>query len=574
MTRSMSLSTKRNARVRCAIYTRKSSEEGLEQEFNSLQAQREACEAFITSQRHEGWVCLRTGYDDGGFSGATMGRPALQRLLADIAAGRVDTVVVYKIDRLTRSLTDFAKIVEILDARDASFVSVTQQFNTTTSMGRLTLNILLSFAQFEREIIGERIRDKIAASKNKGMWMGGVPPLGYRVQDRKLVIVDGEAEIVRSIFRGYAELGSVRLLRDALEARGIKSKSWTSAAGRVIGGKTFSRGALYLVLRNRLYRGEIVHKGQSHRGEHTPIIDQPMWDTVQEQLAANTATRNSGTWTRQPSLLAGMLFDDDGNRITPSHAVKQGTRYRYYVTHRLITKDQTERSAGLRIPAGEIEHLVTGRVRRWLLNPGSIYQATRLSDPSTQRRLIARAAEIGKSWTELPGTRRHALLATLTDRIDVGANRIDIHFRPTRLVALLDVAVTPLPSATEDQIQILSIPVRLRRSGREIRMLIDGTDPFATAKPDARLVKLLIRAVRFNAALVGSDGVPFAALAKRQGVSPSYFTRLVRLSYLAPDITEAILDGRQPRDLTADKLLAHSRLPLGWHEQRSVLGFA
>jgi len=268
-----------------------------------------------------------------------------------------------------------------------------------------------------------------------------------------------------------------------------------------------------------------------------------------------------------------MLFDDDGNRMTSSHAVKQGTRYRYYVSHRLITKDQTERSAGLRIPVGEIEHLVTGRVRQWLLDPGGIYQATRLSDPSTQRRLIARAAEIGKSWTELPGTRRHALLATLIDRIDVGANRIDIHFRPTRLVALLDVAM-PLPSATEDAIQILSIPVRLRRSGREIRMLIDGTDPFATAKPDARLVKLLIRARRFNATLVGGDGVPFAALAKGQGVSPSYFTRLVRLSYLAPDITEAILDGRQPRDLTADKLLAHSRLPLGWHEQRTVLGFA
>jgi site-specific DNA recombinase len=431
-------STRRKGTVRCAIYTRKSSEEGLEQEFNSLQAQREACEAFITSQRHEGWVCLRAGYDDGGCSGATMDRPALQRLLAEIAAGRVDTVVVYKIDRLTRSLTDFAKIVEILDARGASFVSVTQQFNTTTSMGRLTLNILLSFAQFEREVIGERIRDKIAASKKKGMWMGGVPPLGYQVQDRKLVIIESEAEIVRSIFRRYAQLGSVRLLRGALEARGVKSKSWTSAAGRVIGGKPFSRGALYLMLQNRLYRGEIVHKGQSHSGEHTPIIDQPMWDTVQERLAANTAARNSGTLTRQSSLLAGMLFDDDGNRMTPSHAVKQGTRYRYYVSHRLITKDQTERSAGQRIPAGEIEHLVTGRVRQWLLDSGSIYQATRLSDPSTQRRLIARAAEIGKSWLELPGTRQRSFLTALIDRIDVGANRIDIHFRPTRLAALLD----------------------------------------------------------------------------------------------------------------------------------------
>jgi site-specific DNA recombinase len=573
MTRPTSSGTRRNARVRCAIYTRKSSEEGLEQEFNSLLAQREACEAFITSQRHEGWVCLRASYDDGGFSGATMGRPALQRLLADITAGRVDIVVVYKIDRLTRSLADFAKIIEILDARSASFVSVTQQFNTTTSMGRLTLNVLLSFAQFEREVSGERIRDKIAASKKKGMWMGGVPPLGYRVQDRKLVIVDSEAELVRSIFRRYAELGSVRLLKAELEAQGRKSKSWTSAAGRVIGGKPFSRGALYLMLRNRTYRGEIVHKGQSHPGEHTPIIDHPLWDAVQMRLAGNTAERNSGTRTHQPSLLASMLFDAEGKRMTPSYAVKKGTHYRYYVSRPLITQDQRESSTALRIPAGEIEHLVTSRVRQWLLDPGGIYQSTRLPDPSALCRLIARAVEIGKSWTELPGTRQRAFLTTLIDRIDVGANHIDIHFRPTRLGPLLDVA-TPLPSASDDETQILSVPIQLQRAGREIAMRIDGTDPFATAKPDARLIKLLIRARRFNAALVGSDGVPFAALAKREGVSRSYFTRLVRLSYLAPDITEAILDGRQPRDLTADKLLAHSRLPLGWHEQRTVLGFA
>src|SRR5208282_127201 len=243
---------------RCAVYTRKSSEEGLEQDFNSLHAQREACEAFIKSQAGEGWRLLRTAYDDGGFSGGTMARPALQQLLEDIRQKRVDVIVVYKVDRLTRSLADFAKMVEAVDQHSASFVAVTQQFNTTTSMGRLTLNVLLSFAQFEREVTGERIRDKIAASKKKGMWMGGVPPLGYRVQDRRLVIVDDEAELVRAIFRRYAELGSVRLLKAELEAQGRKSKSWTSAAGRVIGGKPFSRGALYLMLRNRTYRGEIV----------------------------------------------------------------------------------------------------------------------------------------------------------------------------------------------------------------------------------------------------------------------------------------------------------------------------
>src|SRR6201994_1759358 len=392
MTRSAVSTTRPPGRIRCAIYTRKSSEEGLEQEFNSLQAQREACEAFIDSQRHEGWVCLRTAYDDAGFSGATMDRPALQRLLADIAAGRIDTIVVYKIDRLTRSLADFAKIVEILDAKGASFVSVTQQFNTTTSMGRLTLNVLLSFAQFEREVIGERIRDKIAASKKKGMWMGGLPPLGYGAQDHKLVVIDSEAEIVRFIFRRYAELGSVRLLKSELEARGIRSKSWTSASGRLVGGKPFSRGAFYLVLQNRTYLGEIVHKGQFHPGEHTPIIDQPLWDAVQAQLASNVAQRNSGTRNPHPSLLAGLLFDGDGNRMTPSHAVKMGTHYRYYVSGSLITRDRTETSAGLRIPAAEIEQLVSGQVQGWLLDRGRIYKSTAawLPDSSIQQRLIAR----------------------------------------------------------------------------------------------------------------------------------------------------------------------------------------
>jgi hypothetical protein len=363
-------------------------------------------------------------------------------------------------------------------------------------------------------------------------------------------------------------------LKDELESRGIKSKSWTTASGRRVGGKPFSRGALYLILQNRLYRGEIVHHGQSHPGEHTPIIDQPLWDAVQGQFAANTAERNLGTRTRQPGLLAGMLFDGDGNRMTPTHVTKKGRRYRYYVSRPLITSDQTDGAARLRIPAGEIEQAVTSHLRQWLVDPGSVYQAIRLADPSAQRRLIARAEEIGKSWPELAAARQRALSTALIARIEVGANRIDIHFRPTRLSTLLDIAATPSPSETDGEVQILSVPVGLRRSGREIKMLIDATDPFATAKPDARLIKLLIRARRFNTALVDSDGAPFAALVKREGVSPSYFTRLVRLSYLAPDITQAILDGRQPRGLTADKLLAHSRLPLTWHEQRTVLGFA
>ena len=345
--------------------------------------------------------------------------------------------------------------------------------------------MLLSFAQFEREVIGERIRDKIAASKKKGMWMGGVPPLGYRAQDRKLVIVDSEAEIVRFIFRRYAELGSVRLLKDELEARSIQSKLRTSASGRISGGKPFARGALYLMLQNRIYRGEIVHNQQSYLGEHEPIIDQPLWDAVQAQLAGNAAQRNEGGKTRQPSLLAGMLFDGDGNRMTPSHAVKKGTRYRYYVSRSLITKDRTENSAGLRIPAAEIEQLVSNRVHRWLLDPGSIYKSTsaRLADASMQQRLVARAADIGKRWPELPVARKRAVLTALIERIEVSVDQIDIRLRPPRLSALLDAAATPLQGVNDDETEILSVPVRLRRAGREIRMVIDGTDPFAAANP-------------------------------------------------------------------------------------------
>src|SRR5215470_248242 len=281
----------RRTQIRCAIYTRKSSEEGLEQDFNSLDAQREACEAFIRSQKHEGWVCLSEMYDDGGLSGATMERPALKRLLADIEADRIDAVVVYKVDRLTRSLSDFAKIVEVFDRQAVSFVSVTQQFNTTTSMGRLTLNMLLSFAQFEREVTGERIRDKIAASKKKGMWMGGLPPLGYDVRDRKLVVNEREAETVRHIYRRYAVLGSVLALKEELDRDGVVSKARVDKYGRRAGGRHLARGALYLMLQNRLYRGQIVHKDNCYPGEHAAIIDEALWSEVQRRLAANRFER-------------------------------------------------------------------------------------------------------------------------------------------------------------------------------------------------------------------------------------------------------------------------------------------
>ena len=317
----------RVAPVRCAVYTRKSSDEGLEQAFNSLDAQREACMAYIASQKPEGWIALPTAYDDGGVSGATLARPALQRLLADIEVGRVDVLVVYKVDRLTRALSNFARLVEIFE-HAVSFVSVTQQFNTTTSMGRLTLHVLLSFAQFEREVTGERIRDKIAASKQQGLWRGGSPPLGYDVQDRQLVVNPVEAETVRAIFRRYREVRSVRALRHRLQAAGVTSKRRVLRDGRVTGGHPLHRGALYYLLRNRLYRGAIVHKGTAYPGAHAAIVDQGLWDEVQAILAANThGTRREGP--REPSLLTGLVVDDQGKGLTPSHAVKHGRRYRY-----------------------------------------------------------------------------------------------------------------------------------------------------------------------------------------------------------------------------------------------------
>ena len=577
MTKAATIRTRRA--LRCAVYTRKSSEEGLEQAFNSLHAQREACEAFIKSQRHEGWTCLPQSYDDGGLSGATMDRPALQQLLADIQAGKVDVIVCYKVDRLTRSLADFAKIVEIFDAKGVSFVSVTQQFNTTTSMGRLTLNVLLSFAQFEREVTGERIRDKIAASKQKGMWMGGVPPLGYRALDHKLIVIDSEAETVRHVFRRYAALGSVRLLRDELAAQKIRSKRWTSAAGRSWGGKPLARGALYLMLQNRIYRGEIVHKEQSYPGEHMPIIDQELWDEVQAKLAANAVERATGEKMKSASLLAGLLYDGEGQRMTPTHAVKKGARYRYYVSRRLITGNRGKAPEGLRIPAGEIEQLVTARIGELLSGPARLSEALAccIETAGQQQHLQQRAAELAASWSTLSASRLRPMLATVIERIVVRPERVDIQLLPSRLGALLlDKSCRPTSTADNDERPIiLSAPAQLRRVGRGIKMVIDeAAAPGRAAKPDAKLIKLIARAYLFNNRLAESSSEYLADVAQRDRITSSYFTRVLRLSYLAPDITRAILEGRHPRDLTAQKLLAHSRLPLAWPEQRRRLGFA
>src|SRR4051794_30811229 len=413
---------------RCAIYTRKSSEEGLEQDFNSLDAQREACEAFVRSQKGAGWVALPGMYDDGGISGGTLDRPALQRLLADIEAGRVDTVVVYKVDRLTRSLADFAKIVDAFDARGVAFVSVTQQFNTTTSMGRLTLNMLLSFAQFEREVTGERIRDKITASKQRGMWMGGLPPLGYDIADRKLVINAGEADTVRHIFRRYAALKSVSQLKGELDASGVVSKARTGRLGQRSGGLPIARGALYAMLHNRLYRGEIVHKGAAYPGQHAAIIDQALWGEVQQALVTNRVDRASDATTATPSQLTGLVFDGAGERMSPSHANKRGTRYRYYVSQSLIKGSRSAApGAACRVPAADLESIVEERLRALLRDRPAIYAAISEAAPSVPERtqLLEAAGQLASRWPTLSISERRATLRLLIARLTVKSDSVD-----------------------------------------------------------------------------------------------------------------------------------------------------
>src|SRR5437667_5157464 len=384
------------SRKRCAIYTRKSSEEGLEQEFNSLQAQSEACEAYIRSQRHEGWIPARTRYDDSGFSGGNMERPALQRLLADIAAGRVDVVVVYKVDRLTRSLADFARLVEIFDAQGVSFVSVTQQFNTTSSMGRLTLNVLLSLAQFEREVTGERIRDKIAASKKKGMWMGGNVPFGYDAADRTLVINSAEAETVRHIFALYRDLGCVRRVKEEADRLGLMTKRSMTAKGTERGGQPFSRGHLYQLLTNPIYIGQIAHKGQLYPAQHPALIDTETWTAVRDQIATNATNHRRRAGAAEPSLLVGVLVDARGERFTPSHALKKGRRYRYYVSAALITQAGADHAQGWRLPAQEIEDAVIRVLTDALTSPAMLLERFGTAGiPSDQiRKILDRATRL------------------------------------------------------------------------------------------------------------------------------------------------------------------------------------
>ena len=548
--------------VRCAIYTRKSSEEGLDQDFNSLDAQREACEAFIQSQKHEGWRAIPDAFDDGGHSGGTLDRPALQRLLTAIKAGNVDVVVVYKVDRLTRSLSDFARIVETFDAQGVSFVSVTQQFNTTTSMGRLTLNVLLSFAQFEREVTGERIRDKIAASKKKGMWMGGNVPLGYDAKDRSLFVNETEAAIVQSIFQLYLGHCNVRRVVVEVDRRGLLTKT----------GRPFSQGHLYQLLQNPIYVGEIRHRDRRYPGLHRAIIDRETWDAVQARLAANRVDRRNGKQAREPSLLAGRLFDDHGQPFTPSHAVKAGRRYRYYIERIAITgKPAGRRPRRRRIAAAEIEGLVVGAVRRLSRSPSDLIAAMDLPElPITETKAMTRAGrDLARQLGDDPG-RRHLLIRALVTRVTVSDAAVRIDLDRGALDEALEIGTVGDPQPAGHH--TITVPAVLRARGVELKFVIDGPAGERPTDPDPSLIKAIVRAHDWwNRLLSGRASI--TGIARTEGVTGTYVRRILELAFLAPDVTAAILDGRQPIDLTADRLTKPDGIPLTWADQRRRLGF-
>jgi DNA invertase Pin-like site-specific DNA recombinase len=550
---------------RCAIYTRKSSEEGLEQDFNSLQAQREACEAFIKSQAGEGWRLVKTAYDDGGMSGGTMERPALQRLLGDINQGLIDVAVVYKVDRLTRSLADFAKMVEVFDAHGVSFVAVTQQFNTTTSMGRLTLNVLLSFAQFEREVTGERIRDKIAASKRKGMWMGGFVPLGYDVGDRRIVIEEREAETVRHVFRRYQELGCVRLLKEDLDRRGVVSKRRISKTGIASGGHSFSRGALYALLSNPIYVGEIRHKNLRHPGQHQAIVDRAVWERTQQQLQEHRVRAKSHDASFEKSPLTGRLVDENGAGLTPSHARKGERKYRYYISRNFPAQGLAPSRLGWRLPARELEDRVAAAIGEMLGDESAVLEAAQKTDiNSSQVDSVLHAARTWRHRFQSEAEQTSAIGA-LVDRVELKSDGIRVSIKLP--IAGAEKSRAQLP----DQVTIArTFPMQLKRRGVELRLSV-GDHNRSAAIVDLSLLKAVARAYRWFNEISTGKARSLAAIAAREGLAVRYVGRLMRLAFLAPEIVESIVEGRQPTTLTAEALTRRVELPLSWCSQKTAL---
>lgn len=534
-------------RKRCAIYTRKSTEDGLDQDFNSLDAQREACGAYILSQAGEGWDRLDEHYDDGGWSGGSMDRPGLKQLLADVEAGKVDIIVVYKVDRLTRSLADFAKIVDILDGHGASFVSVTQAFNTTNSMGRLTLNVLLSFAQFEREVTSERIRDKIAASRRKGMWMGGAIPHGYSVEARRLVINDEEAKQVRFIFRRYLDLKSVPALADDLAARGFRTRARQLSDGRSIGNIVFGNGALGHLLNNVTYTGKVKHNDETYDGEHEAIIDPQTFVLVQQTLANNRYEEAISKTAASPSLLAHWIKDPEGRPMSPVRGQKGQKQYCYYATR---FKPGEDRASVCRVPAGAIEKVVTDRVADYLKTaPQTDDAPCKVSWQNDHRQQKDTAIAMRVMTTH----ELRALFMELDVRVRLQDESIEITLR----------------RSPNDGSQTLSVPAKLVRRGNEVRVALGPDGSSVTSQPDPNLVRLIAQAFAArDHLLLGKDTPLIEQYDKR------HQHRLARLSWLAPDIVSAILEGTQPVQLTARHLLRCATVPLEWQQQRKFMGFA
>lgn len=533
-------------RKRCAIYTRKSTEEGLDQDFNSLDAQRESCAAYILSQAGEGWDAVAEHYDDGGWSGGNMDRPALRQLLADVEAGKVDVIVVYKVDRLTRSLADFAKIVEVLDRRGACFVSVTQAFNTTTSMGRLTLNVLLSFAQFEREVTGERIRDKIAASKRKGMWMGGPVPLGYRVEQRKLVMDPAEAVTVQHIFRRYLELGSIPALINDLATTGFRTRERVMASGRIVGKVCFGRGPLAIMLKNPAYIGKVRHKGLVHVGEHDAIIDDTTFAAVQDTLQRNNREKVVGTRSARPSLLTGMLTDPDGRPMSPGRSKKGAKTYCYYVTR---TKPGEDKNKLWRFPANEIDKVVLNAISEHLEIPVMGGEETPEEWETLAERNTAMAATLRNGST----VNQRELLLELTTEIQLREDAVHIRF------------ADDADSGTTD----LTVPAQLVRKGHQLKLVVPSDNRGLSFSSDPVLIKLIAQAFAARDYLVEGARHPCVSSYSRR-----HLNRLARLAWLAPDIVSDILEGRQPPHLTGRYLLRCGDVPFDWSSQRAFLGFA
>lgn len=527
-------------KVRCAIYTRKSSEEGLEQDFNSLDAQREACEAYIKSQMHEGWVLLDKQYNDGGYSGGTMERPAFKELLRDIENDEVDIVVVYKVDRLTRSLMDFSKIIDVFDRHETSFVSITQQFNTTTSMGRLTLNILLSFAQFEREVTGERIRDKIAASKKKGMWMGGKVPLGYLKEDKKLIIHNEDAQKVQMLFDKYLELRSVPKLMQYLKENEIKTKT----------DKYFSKGQLYNLLSNKVYIGKITHKDKVYDGEHEAIICDEIFEKVQKLLYENKVDKTCGGKSSSNSLLAGLIYDDLGNKMTPSHSNNHGRRYRYYISRAL--KNNEETGSVSKIPAGEVEKFVIETTKEFFQDKKQIQKIVSEYKISKQNKLIYIAQNI-QDYSE------PKLIRAIIHRIVVSKNLIEITYNEASIKKVLNALANNQKIVISDKNEeltpiVVSKNIKITQPSRNDNILILNAKEYDTPEPNPYLVNAIVKSFYYHKQI--QAGKTIEDLQTEEGLKDSkYIRNIMNLKYISPELAKQILNGTQPQELSLQKLI-------------------